>query len=379
MITHRACIRRPRLTTARRAQPLRMTGRTGAVNLRTPRLYAAALLALATCLVAACASNTPASSAGGSTSAAAPATLKVELDWVPNPDHVGLYYAQNKGVFAHNNLTVNFLTPSNAADPIKLVGLNKVDLAISYETEMFYGQQENLPVTAVATVIPVPLNSLIVSPKAHVTTLSQMAGKKVGITGIPSDGAIYATMLKAAGLTPSQVSSVTVGFNLVPSVLSGKVDAIIGGYRNVEAIQIAQEMGQKPTVFPASALGVPSYAELVLVANRNRLASDKAYANAVRRFVKSLVAGTNGALTDPSGSTQIMEQVSQYKVDFLKVSVPYTTTLLRPPAGTKTGCINVANWQSFGNWMKQNKLIHITPNASLIATDKYMPYSCASG
>jgi putative hydroxymethylpyrimidine transport system substrate-binding protein len=309
----------------------------------------------------------------------APATLKVELDWVPNPDHVGLYYAQNKGIFAHNHLTVNFLTPSNAADPIKLVGLNKVDLAISYESEMFYGQQENLPVTAVATVIPVPLNSLIVTPKDHVTSLSQMAGKKVGITGIPSDGAIFATMLKAAGLKPSQVTSVTVGFNLVPSVLSGKVDGIIGGYRNVEAIQIAQEMGQKPTVFPASALGVPSYAELVLVANRNRLASDKAYANAVRRFVKSLVAGTNGALKDPSGTTQIMEQVSQYKVSFLKVSVPYTTTLLRPPAGTKTGCINVANWQSFGNWMKQNKLIHITPNASLIATDKYMPYSCASG
>jgi len=349
------------------------------VNLKTPRLYAAALLALVTCLVAACASTTPPAGAGGTSSAAAPATLKVELDWVPNPDHVGLYYAQNKGIFTRNNLTVNFLTPSNAADPIKLVGLNKVDLAISYETEMFYGQQENLPVTAVATVVPVPLNSLIVSPKDHVTSLSQMAGKKVGITGIPSDGAIYTTLLKAAGLTAAQVPSVTVGFNLVPSVLSGKVDAIIGGYRNVEAIQIAQEMGQKPAVFPASALGVPSYAELVLVANRNRLASDKAYADAVRRFVKSLVAGTNGAIRDPSGATQIMEQVSQYKVAFLKVSVPYTVTLLKPPAGTKTGCINVANWQSFGNWMKQNKLIHITPNAALIATDKYMPYTCASG
>jgi putative hydroxymethylpyrimidine transport system substrate-binding protein len=349
------------------------------VNLKTPRLYAAALLALVTCLVAACASNTPAASSGGSSSAAAPATLKVELDWVPNPDHVGLYYAQNKGMLAGNNLTVNFLTPSNAADPIKLVGLNKVDLAISYESEMFYGQQEKLPVTAVATIIPVPLNSLIVSPKDHVTSLSQMAGKKVGITGIPSDGAIYTTMLKAGGLTPSQVTSVTVGFNLVPSILSGKVDGIIGGYRNVEAIQIAQEMGQKPAVFPASALGVPSYAELVLVANRNRLASDKAYADAVRRFVKSLVAGTNGAIKDPSGATQIMEQVSQYKVAFLKVSVPYTVSLLKPPAGTKTGCINVANWQSFGNWMKQNKLIKITPSASLIATDKYMPYNCSAG
>ncbi|MGN6172469.1 MAG: ABC transporter substrate-binding protein, partial [Streptosporangiaceae bacterium] len=238
------------------------------MNVKTPRLYAAALLALVTALVAACSSTTPPAGAGGSSPAAKPATLKVELDWVPNPDHVALYYAQNKGIFSGNKLTVNFLTPSNAADPIKLVGLNKVDLAISYESEMYYGQQENLPVTAVATIVPVPLNSLIVTPKDHVTSLSQMAGKKVGITGIPSDSDIYTSMLKTAGLTPSQVTSVTVGFNLVPSVLSGKVDGIIGGYRNVEAIPIAQEMGQKPAVFPASALGVPSYAELVLVANR---------------------------------------------------------------------------------------------------------------
>src|SRR5262249_8061744 len=110
----------------------------------------------------------------------------------------------------------------------------------------------------------------------------------------------------------------------------------------------------KPTVFPASALGVPSYAELVLVANRNRLASHKAYANAGRRFVKSLVAGTNGALEDPSGTTQIMEQVSQYKVNFLKGSVPYTVSLLKPPAGTKTGWINVGDRHRLGHWMKQN-------------------------
>ncbi len=348
------------------------------MKVKTPRLYAAAVLALGTALVAACGSTASSSSSagGGSSPAAKPATLKLELDWVPNPDHVALYYAQNKGYFTRNKLTMNFLTPSNAADPIKLVGLNKVDLAISYESEMFYGEQENLPVTAVATIVPVPLNSLIVTPKDHVTSLSQMAGKKVGITGIPSDGAIYSSMVKTAGLTPAQVPTVSVGFNLVPSLLSGKVDAIIGGYRNVEAIQIAQEMGQKPSVFPVSELGVPSYAELVLVANRNRLAADSGYADAVRRFVKSLVEGTNAARADPSGATQIMEQVSQYKVAFLQRSVPYTLTLLAPPPGMKTGCIDEASWASFGSWMKQNKLIHITPNAALISTDKYLPYSC---
>ncbi len=52
----------------------------------------------------------------------------------------------------------------------------------------------------------------------------------MGVTGIPSDDAFYTTMLKTAGLTTDDVEKVNVGFNLVPSILSNKVDAIIGGY-----------------------------------------------------------------------------------------------------------------------------------------------------
>src|SRR5260370_41990152 len=92
---------------------------------------------------------------------------------------------------------------------------------------MFWGQQETLAVTGVATIIPVPLNSLIVTPKDHVTSLSQMAGKKVGITGIPSDGAIYQTMVKAAGLTPAKVPTETVGFNLATPLLSREQDPLL--------------------------------------------------------------------------------------------------------------------------------------------------------
>ncbi len=345
------------------------------MKLGRARLTAAAALLPVVALAAACGSSTATPGGSGTTGSTTPTHLTVELDWVPNPDHVSIYYAMNKGYFTKNHLTVSLQVPSNAADPIKLVGLNKVDLAVSYETEMFFGQQENLPVTAVAEIIPVPLNSLIITPKDHITKLSQMKGKKVGITGIPSDGAIYSTLLKSTGYTNSQLPSVTVGFNLVPSILAGKVDAIIGGYRNVEAIQIGQEMGQKPTVFPASALGVPNYAELVLVANRNRLSTDKAYATAVGEFVKALVNGTNAAIADPSGTTTIMQQVSQYKAQFLQASVPYTLRLIAS-ARIKTGCINESAWQSFGDWMKSNKLIHVTPNAALLSTDKYLPYAC---
>ena len=205
-------------------------------------------------LTAACGSNSaPAPGAAG----AHPASLNVELDWVPNPDHVGFYYAQHQGYFARQHLTVNFRVPSSAADPLKLVGLGKADLAISYEPELFYAQQAHLPVTAVATVIPVPLNGLIVSPKLRITSLCQIKGHSVGFTGVPSDYAFYSTLLHTCHLTRQQVPYQTVGYNLVPSILSGKVNSIIGGYRNVEAIQISQEMKQQGHRFPREPAGGP--------------------------------------------------------------------------------------------------------------------------
>jgi putative hydroxymethylpyrimidine transport system substrate-binding protein len=345
------------------------------------RLHASGWRALAAgsalaVLASACGNNstTSASQAGGGSANAMPASLNVELDWVPNPDHVGLYYAQNRGYFSKQNLTVNFRVPSSAADPLKLVGLNKADLAISYEPEMFYGQQEGLPVVAVAAVVPVPLNGLIVSPKFAITKLCQIRGHSVGFTGLPSDFAFYNSLLRTCHLSAPQVPHQSVGYNLVPSILSGKVDSIIGGYRNVEAIQISQEMSKKATDFPADQLGVPAYDELVLVANARRLASDHAYASAVKRFTAALVAGTNAAMKNPGEATTIMQTVSQYKPSFLRVSVPYTLKLLAQNNGMKTGCLSQRAWQSFGNWMKAHKLIHDAPHASSIMTDRYLPY-----
>jgi putative hydroxymethylpyrimidine transport system substrate-binding protein len=334
----------------------------------------AAGLALAVLASACGQKSAPGSSHGSGPAKSAPAaTLNVELDWVPNPDHVGLYYAQNKGYFAKQNLTVNFRVPSSAADPLKLVGLNKADLAVSYEPEMFYAQQEGLPDVAVAAVVPVPLNGLIVSPNAGVTSLCQIRGHTIGFTGVPSDFAFYATLLRTCHLTAAQVPHQSVGYNLVPSILSGKVAAIIGGYRNVEAIQISQETHKKAADFPATMLGVPPYDELVLVANAKRLASEPAYASAVKRFVGAFTAGTSAAMKDPAGATTIMQSVSQYKPSFLQVSVPYTLRLLaQNPMGT--GCMSASAWASFGAWMKAHKLVHDTPDAARIMTDRYLPH-----
>ena len=67
--------------------------------------------------------------------------------------------------------------PSDASAPLKLVGAGKFDLAISYEPEFFTAAQQKLPVTAVASIVPVPLNALISLPGSGITSPGEAQGQ----------------------------------------------------------------------------------------------------------------------------------------------------------------------------------------------------------
>ncbi len=73
---------------------------------------------------------------------------------------------------------------------------------------------------------------------------------------------------------------------------------------------------------------MPTYDELVLVANSDRLESDSGYADRVRRLAATLVDGTQGALADPQGAIAVMDRVTDYETSFLEASVPATLALL---------------------------------------------------
>jgi len=136
---------------------------------------------------------------------------------------------------------VSIHAPSDPAAPLKLVGAGRSDLAVSYEQEVFFAAAKKLPVVAVAAVIGQPLNSFMsIDPAIH--RLSDLKGRSIGITGVPAD---YAA-LSAAGLS-HDVKVVNVGYSLLPALLSHKVDAVLGVYRNVEGIELEQR-GYTPTV-----------------------------------------------------------------------------------------------------------------------------------
>ena len=71
-------------------------------------------------------------------------------------------------------------------------------LAISYEPDVITAATDGVNVTAVAALVPIPLDTLIISGKAGSQTRPALAGKTVGTDGDPSRRAIYGCGAKTA-------------------------------------------------------------------------------------------------------------------------------------------------------------------------------------
>jgi putative hydroxymethylpyrimidine transport system substrate-binding protein len=214
------------------------------------------------------------------TAAPAQKRLTLLLDWLPNADHAPIYAAQASGAFRRAGLDVRIQTPSDAASPLKLLAARKVDLAITYEPELLLARDKGQGIVGVGALVQRPLSSLI-SLKDKVKAPQDLAGKRVGVTGLPSDEAALRAILAKAGVDRNRVKTVDVGFNLVPSLLGKKVDAILGAYWNVEAVEL-QRQHKDPSVIPIDQAGVPTYDELVFAAREDYVGEQ---GEIVRRFM----------------------------------------------------------------------------------------------
>ena len=341
-----------------------------------------AALAVSIALVSGCGSsssstssaNATSSATGASSTAAAPKptkSLEVMLDWVPNPDHLGLYTTLAKGYFTAEGLNVKLQPPSNVTDVAKLVATGNVPIGISYEPDTIIAGAANLPITAVGALVPVALNSIIAPEKSGITSPAGLQGKSVGVSGLLSDDAFLKAISQTAGISLSSIKKVNVGANLLPSVVSGKVDSILGGYRNVEAVQV-KDQGLNPTVIPVTQAGVPQYDELVIIANSTKLKTDPSYQQLVREFLAGLAKGNALAVSQPAvGIASMQSVIKGYPANQVKQMVDVTAPLLNNPLGF--GQMDAKAWQSFADWMHTNGLISKAVNVSNVMTDSYLP------
>ena len=214
--------------------------------------------------------------------------------------------AQKLGYFEEAGLDVSIAAPSDPAAPVKQVAAGRTDLAISYEPEVALAREQGLDVVAVGALVNRPLTSLIWLKESGIKGVGDLKGKTVATAGIPYQDAFLKTILARVNLTPEDVKSVNVGFGLLPALVGGSAQAMLGGYSNVEGVDL-RERGKAPVVTPVDQLGVPTYDELVFVANRERLEEDP---EKLRLFLAALQRGTEAAAENAGAATKAITEAN---------------------------------------------------------------------
>lgn len=241
----------------------------------------------------------------------APRGATLILDFQPNAVHSGIYAAKKNGYFADEGVDLRIQEPSSTTDSAKLLESGRADFAVMDISDFGIARERGLDLVAIAAIVQRPLASVIARDPDAIRTPADLAGKTIGVTGVPSDDAVLDTVLRAGGVDPSDVHRVTIGFNAVSALAAGKVDAATA-FWNAEGVELGR-MGTPIREFRVDEFGAPRYPELLLVTGAEISTSKLAGAvtAALSRGYRVLRSEPGQALDDLLGSVPGLDRGAQ--------------------------------------------------------------------
>ena len=274
--------------------------------------------------------------------------LTVMLDWFINPDHAPILVAQSIGAFKDEGLDVEIVPPADPSVPPRLLAAKQVDLALSYQPQLYLLADQGLPVVRVGTLISSPLNTLLALGGGDIKTLADFKGKKIGYSVSGVEDATLSTMLAQSGVALKDVTLVNVNFQLVSALLSKQVDGTIGAYRNFEVNEL-KEHGVTPVVFKVEDFGIPAYDELIILANKDSVGDPR-----ISKFLAALKKGTAYLLAHPAETWDTFaKEHANLNNELNKTAWQQTLPVFaRDPAA-----LDQARYVAYGRFMAENKLI----------------------
>jgi putative hydroxymethylpyrimidine transport system substrate-binding protein len=227
--------------------------------------------------------------------------VNLVLDFTPNAVHAGIYSAIAHHLDRTDGLRLHVIAPTASTDSIKLLETGRADFAILDIHDLAIARERGAEIVGIMAIVQRPLASVIAA--RQIRTPQQLAGKVIGITGVPSDTAVLDSVVAGAGGNAHTLKTTAIGFNAVADLLAGKVAAATG-FWNDEGVTLQR---RRPGfhVFRVDNYGAPSYPELVLCATAASLQHDRRRAHAL---VDALTYGYAFTETNPQRSAADLEQ-----------------------------------------------------------------------
>lgn len=157
--------------------------------------------------------------------------VTVAMTYIPNVQFAPWYVAAEKGYFRNEGLDVNFDYRMDI-DALPLVADGKIDFAIAGGDQVITARSKGIPVVYLATLYAKFTPTIITLAKSGIKKPQGLKGKKIGLPLYGTSLLATKAILNKAGIAESDVQLIDVGYTQIPSLITGKVDAVVGFANN---------------------------------------------------------------------------------------------------------------------------------------------------
>ncbi len=252
----------------------------------------------------------------------------IALDFQPNAVHAGIYATDLK-----------IRVPAASTDSLKLLAAGRADMAVVDIHDLGLAREAGSDIVGVGALVQRPL-AAVIARAGDIRRPRDLEGKRVGVTGLPSDNAVLHAIVENDGGDYDRVKKVTIGFSAVPSLIAGKVDAVVA-FWNAEGVALRQR-GVDTREFRVDDYGAPRYPELVLAVKRETL---RKKGELVDTMLEAIEKGTLEALNDRQATVKRIVDASGADEPLVRAQLAAVAPALLPAISLDPAALR--GWAAF--------------------------------
>ena len=319
------------------------------------RASLATLALLGIIAVAGCSGDTTKdadSQAGG------PRTVKLALNWFPEPEHGGFYAALLEGDFAAEGLEVEIIPGGPGAPVIPQLEVGRVEFGVVNGDQLLVQRGQGADVVATLAPLQSSPRCILVHASSGIERLEDLKNVTLAV----GPGQPFVKFLEQS-VSLEGVQMVPYSGRIAPFVADPKMAQ--QGYTFAEPV-FAEAEGAKVTVLPVSALGFDPYASCVVV-HRRLLERDP---ELVEKFTRACMRGWERYLANPEKVNQKLAELNpelnrEHLVEAHRRLVP----LCEVSPGERLGKMSAERWSRLADQLTQMAFIDDATDATRAFVD----------